>query len=143
MNRSKTMAAGLLLAVFVAGLAVGGGATALTDFENGESRPEEERGERRSYVERLQERLGLTDEQAASVGNILEGRRDAFHTLSEDLRPQYDAIRTAARQDILAQLDDEQRQALEEMIRHSDSVRAARAHRNERGGRGDSDRRRR
>ena len=129
LNRSKTWAAGLLAATFVAGVAVGGVASAAWgDNDGGRA---EWRRQRPSYGEHLQQALDLSVEQRLSVDSILQRRQVAMHDLWQEMAPRFDTLRAQIRSDILGTLDEAQREAFDELISKSDSVRRSRG----RGGR--------
>jgi hypothetical protein len=120
-NRSKTLAASLLAATFLLGIAVGGVAMAAwgDDDDGRRSRSREHA----SYAERLAERLDLTAAQQESVAKILERRQEAMHQLWQDVHPRLDSLRLQIRDEILAVLDQEQQATYEDLIARSDSVR--------------------
>ena len=101
MNRSKLVASGLLLAVFVAGLIVGGTASALADRNEPESRRP-----RRPYQEVLQEKLDLTVGQRESIEVILQDWRSGVHELWDERGRKLEEIRQATRGEIIGALDE-------------------------------------
>ena len=121
LNRSKTLAASLLVATFLLGIAVGGVAMAAwgDDDDGRRSRSRV----RPSYAERLGERLDLTAAQQESVRVILERRQEAMHRLWQEVHPQFDSLRLQVRSEIMALLDEEQQATYEDLIARSDSVR--------------------
>ena len=124
MNRSKLVASGLLLAVFVAGLIVGGTASALADRSETESkRP------RRPYEEVLQEKLNLTAAQRESIEVILQEGRSGVHELWDKRGRKLEEIRQGTRADIVDALDERQVEVYRQMISRDDSIRAERANR--------------
>ncbi len=129
-NRSKTLAASLLAATFLLGIAVGGVAMAAWGDDDDGRRTSSR--ERVSYAERLAERLDLTAAQQESVAVILERRQEAMHQLWQDVHPQLDSLRLQIRDEILAVLDEEQAAAYEDLIARSDSVREHRQRHGER-----------
>lgn len=124
MNRSKLVASGLLLAVFVAGLIVGGTASALADRNETESRRP-----RRPYEEVLQEKLNLTAEQRESIEVILQQWRSGVHELWDERGRKLEEIRRGTRAEIVGALDERQVEVYREMISRDDSIRAERANR--------------
>ena len=130
LNRSKLLAASLVLGTFVAGGAVG---SMISDAwgDNNRGRSERDRGRdgergRRPYSERLGDALGLTTAQRESVSVILQRRQDGLRLIWEETQPRFDSLRLEIRQDIIDQLADEQRVTFQEMIGRSDSSRVGR-----------------
>ncbi len=129
MDRSKVMAAGLLVAVFAAGLIVGGvGSGAIEEREQ-----TEERRERTPYIETLTQRLSLSPEQREKIETVLHDFSSSWRGLSKDLqeeeRRRVHEIRVDARNRIIAALDSSQADVYREMLARTDSARAARAER--------------
>jgi hypothetical protein len=124
-NRSKTLAASLLAATFLLGIAVGGVAMAawMAAWGDDDDGRRSRSREHASYAERLAERLDLTAAQQESVAKILERRQEAMHQLWQDVHPRLDSLRLQIRDEILAVLDQEQQATYEDLIARSDSVR--------------------
>ena len=122
MNRPKVLATGFLIAVFVAGVAVGGAGSAWavrnTDPDEKTKRP--------SYVERLETNLGLTEAQHIGVEEALERYNDTLHEYWKQTRLQKDSIGRITRSEITDLLDEAQRESYAEMNARIDSVRAER-----------------
>jgi hypothetical protein len=132
MNRSKVAAGGLLVAVFVSGAIVGGaGLAALREREE-----TQERSPRRSYVEILEERLGLSLDQRQQIEPLLKEFGNTWQALAEELREEerrrIHEIRIDARAKIIATLDSSQVEVYRQMIARDDSARAERANRRRR-----------
>ncbi len=132
MNKSKWAAGGLLIAVFAAGLIVGGtGSAALEEREQREERPS-----RTPYIETLQERMGLSPDQRQQIEVVLEEFNANWRTMRQELREEerrrIQEIRVDARSKIIAPLDSSQADVYRQMLAHTDSVRAARASRRQR-----------
>ncbi len=132
MNKSKLAAGGLLIAVFAAGLIVGGtGSAALEEREQREERPS-----RTPYIETLQERMGLSPDQRQQIEVVLEEFNTNWRTMRQELREEerrrIQEIRVDARSKIIAPLDSSQADVYRQMLAHTDSVRAARASRRQR-----------
>jgi uncharacterized membrane protein len=121
-NRSKTLAASLLAATFLLGIAVGGVAMAAWGDDDDGRRTRRSR-EHVSYAERLTERLDLSAAQQESVAVILERRQEVMHQVWQDVHPKLDSLRLQIRDEILAVLDEEQQTAYADLIARSDSVR--------------------
>lgn len=124
MNRSKLVAVGLLLGVFVSGLIVGGAATALADRNERESR-----GPRRPYVDVLQEKLNLSAEQRESIDTILQDWRTSVRALWDERDRKLRELRQHTRGGLVEVLDELQADTYRQMIARDDSIRAARAER--------------
>jgi len=120
MNRPKVLATGLLVAVFVAGIAVGGAGSAWAD------RNPDPDAKRLTYVERLETNLGLTETQRIGVEEALDQYDHALHEYWKRTRTEKDSIGRIARGDIVELLDGEQRDTYAEMNARIDSVRAER-----------------
>lgn len=126
LNRSKLLAAGLLLAAFVAGLAVGSAASAAWgDSGRGEALT---RDRRVSYAEHLQTELDLSGAQRESVDQILERRKTQMDAIWREIAPRFDTLRTGIRSEIMQLLDEGQQEAYQALIARSDSLRALRRH---------------
>ncbi len=133
MNRSKLAAGGLLSAVFISGVIVGGtGSAALADREE----REESRPARKPYVEILQENLALTPPQRDTIEVLLEefnmAFRQAWRELQDEEAQRNNEIRQNWRGEILRVLDDSQADTYRQMLARSDSARAQRAARRRR-----------
>ena len=127
LNRSKMWAATLVLVTFVAGGAVGSViSNAWGTAEDGRSERSGERERRPSYSERLAEALQLSSAQQESVKVILNRRQEGLGQIWRETQPRFDSLRLEIRQDIIDQLDEDQRGTFQEMIQRSDSSRAAR-----------------
>lgn len=122
MNRPKVLATGLLVAVFVAGIAVGGAGSAWAD-RNTDPDPD---ADRPTYVERLDTNLGLTEAQRIGVEAALEQYNDALHEFWKHTRIEKDSIGRNTRGEIAELLDGEQQDSYAEMNARIDSVRAER-----------------
>jgi hypothetical protein len=72
----------------------------------------------------LQHELDLSPTQAASVDSIVERRHQQMRALIAPIRPQMDAARQEARQQIRRVLNDEQRARFDEIIAAKDSAKA-------------------
>jgi len=124
--RSKVYAVGLLLAVFLAGGAVGAGVWAATRDGRAPERRDTNRGERESYADRLARELTLTPAQRDSVDRILDAYQDSMAVMWSEMRPRMDAVRGSIRADIAALLDTTQLPRYQAYMQRSDSIRAAR-----------------
>lgn len=128
LNRSKILAAALLVAVFAAGIAVGAAASAAwgdrTPAPASTERPERRESRRdRSYLDWLDEELTLTPVQRDTVKHILEGYQGSMHEIWIELRPRMDTIRLRVRQQIMPILDSTQQDRYRALIARSDSGR--------------------
>ena len=122
MNRPKVLATGLLVAVFVAGIAVGGAGSAWAG-RNTDPDPDTKRP---TYVERLEANFGLTEAQRIGVEEALEQYNDALHELWKQTRIEKDSIGRITRAEITELLDREQQVSYAEMNARIDSVRTER-----------------
>jgi len=121
-NRSKALAAALLVATFLLGAAVGSVAFAAWGKDGGR-RPRPEPRERVSFAERLERELGLTTAQKDSVEAIMERRDSAMRDVWRQMEPQFDSLRSQINNEILTVLDEQQREAFEQMNARADSAR--------------------
>lgn len=110
-NQSKAFAIGLLVAVFVAGVAAG---VAGTRWDLG--RRAAARREGRGYVERLAQQVRLTATQRDSVTGILKRYDPLMREIFARVRPQMDSLRERLRADIRAQLTASQQAAYQQLI---------------------------
>lgn len=124
-NKSKLVATGLLLAVFISGLIVGGAASALAD----RNEEDETRRTRRPYHEVLQEKLSLTEGQHDSIESILHDWRTSVRTLYDERDRRLGVIRKETRAEIVSVLDETQSELYQQMISRDDSIRAERSNR--------------
>lgn len=127
-NRSTLLAASLLTATFILGVAVGGGTVAAWgDKPDRSDRPPRERV---SFSERLQQDLDLTAVQRESVDVILDRRQEVMRQMWHEISPRFDSLRGQINQEILAVLDSGQQKTFQGLIARGDS---ARRHRDRRG----------
>jgi hypothetical protein len=118
LNRSKLLAVSLLIAVFVAGGAVGGVVVATWgDSTQGRQVPPRPR---RSYTDFLTQELKLSDVQHDSVQAIVSRRDTAMRALWQEVGPKFDTLRSQVRAEIMRVLNDEQRAAYESLIQASE-----------------------
>ncbi len=133
LNRSKLLAAGLLVGTFITGAAVGGALSAA--WGDGDRGTPREPARHHGYAERLQAELALSTEQRDSVAAILTRREEQMHAIWQGVRPRFDSLRTAIRGEIMALLNDEQQGKYQALIERSDSLRALRRNGGRRHGR--------
>lgn len=131
-NRSRAWAAGLLVAAFAAGIAVGAATKALGDRDEGRDR---ERGPRLSYIERLERDLALRPSQRDSIAGILERHNATTREIQRQARESFDTMRLQVRTEIMSILDTSQQELFRTINARHDSVRAER----DRGRRNDRD----
>ena len=132
LNRPKLWAALLLIAAFVAGIAVGGGTTAVLgdskimtrEVRDGTSGSNREH--RKSYSERLQEELTLSASQRSSIDTIIQRRQVEMHNLWKEVGPRFDTLRSEIRGQVLNVLDELQQEKFRELIARSDKYREKR-----------------
>jgi hypothetical protein len=127
MNRSKILALVLLLAVFVAGGAVGMAASGAWRGHRGNDGDRRDRRPPPSYADRLQSELSLSPAQHDTVERIVTGYQGHMDRIWAEVRPRMDSVRDGIRAHILTVLDSTQQARFRAMIARSDSVRAARA----------------
>lgn len=132
-NRSRAWAAGLLVAAFAAGVAVGAATRA---FGSGEQEGRErDRGPRLSYIERLDRDLQLRPTQRDSIAAILERHNATNRDISRRARESFDTLRLRVRSEIMNVLDAPQQELYRTINARNDSLRAER----EKGRRNDRD----
>lgn len=124
-NKSKLWAFTLLLAAFVAGVAVGGVASAALAGPRGPRSPGSRHPET-SFLEHLNRDLHLTPTQHDSVAAILKRYDEPMRQLWRAQRRGFDSLRVQVRTDISRVLTDSQRVQFDRMNQHMDSARAAR-----------------
>ncbi len=107
LNRSKTWAAVLLVATFIAGLAAGAGSRALWLRRTYAGSADRSRGLDRMMAE-LTEELGLTPPQQDSVHAILQRHWTQMSALWAKVRPPFDSIRARMDSEVATQLTPEQ-----------------------------------
>ena len=143
-NRSRLWAMTLLLAVFAAGVAVGGPTwNALSndgqDERGGrESTDQRDRGrsggDGHSYSDHIQEALSLTADQRSAVDSILDDSQSEMRDVWRGIRAQIDTLRQGVSVEIMQLLDEEQQTQYRELIarsnRRGDRERAPRENRN-------------
>jgi hypothetical protein len=125
-NKSKLYAVGLLVAVFVAGIAVGTGVSAAAS-DRGTRRTRDGDRRQEGYAERLERELQLAPTQKDTVDQILARYQDSMTVLWGSMRPRTDSIRVAVRNDIMNALSPSQQTQYRDFIHRSDSIRASRA----------------
>ena len=126
-NKSKVWAISLLLAAFAAGVAVGGGASAVLADHQGD-RSAGSRHPETSFLEHLDRDLHLTPVQHDSVAAILKRYDEPMRQLWQAQRRGFDSLRVQVRADISRVLNDQQQVQFNRMNQHMDSLRAVREH---------------
>ena len=109
-NQSKAFAIGLLVAVFVAGIALGAVGTRWAAGRHAPSRP------RGGYADRLGQQLQLTPVQHDSVAVILQRFDPQMRAIFTRVQPQMDSLRQELRHAIKAQLTAPQQTAYQQLI---------------------------
>lgn len=110
-NQSKAFAIGLLVAVLVAGIALGAaGSHWASAHRVGPPHPN------RSYADRLAQQLALDSAQRDSVAGILRRYDPQMRAIFASVRPQMDSLRERLRADIRAQLTPAQQAAYQQII---------------------------
>jgi hypothetical protein len=126
-NRGNWKAVGLLVVVFVLGLALGGVGTHAY-FERVRAQADSHgRSDHAKIFDDLTRELDLTADQQKQLSTILEENRARFQAIYEQVRPQYDAARVQGRDRIRAILTAEQRPKFEDFLRRLDEQRKNRS----------------
>jgi hypothetical protein len=113
MTKSKLSAFALLISAFVLGALTGGAALALAD-RGADARPK--RGDRVSFIERLDRDLDLSAEQRESVELILKRHRPRMDSLWREVAPRFETLRAEVRSELNTILTPEQQVKHEEMM---------------------------
>jgi hypothetical protein len=109
-NQSKAFAIGLLVAVFVAGIALGAVGTRWVSGRHAPPRA------RVGYADHLAQQLQLTTVQRDSVAAILQRFDPQMRAIFTQVRPQMDSLRGELRNAIKAQLTAPQQTAYQQLI---------------------------
>lgn len=131
MTKSRLGAVVLLVATFLVGGLLGGVVTSL-----GQRRAHDQARRERprpTYVERLSQDLGLTQEQRTRIQAVLDRHQPTMDSLWHHMRqqfPQMETERLAIRQEIIALLSPEQQTKYAAIIQRQDSLRRAGQERN-------------
>lgn len=119
-NQSKAFAIGLLVAVLVAGIALGAaGSHWVFAHRGGPPHPN------RSFADRLAQQLQLDSAQRDSVAGILRRYDPQMRAIFAGVRPQLDSLRERIRSEIRGQLTPAQQAAYQKLIER-ENARAAR-----------------
>jgi len=124
LNRSRLWATTLLLAVFAAGVAIGGPTWNALSNDSQDKRARDGNTEQRdrghsSYSDRLQEALSLTSDQRAAVDSILEESKSEMRDIWRDMRSHIDTLGQDVANDIMQLLDSEQQTKYRDLIARS------------------------
>jgi len=118
LNRSKAWALLLLVATFVAGIAVGVGGRALWVRSAYGGAPDRSRGVDLLMAE-LNDELALTPRQRDSVHAILQRHWTRMNAVWDTIRPRFDSMRAELDAEVAAQLSpDQQAKYRDHMARH-------------------------
>ena len=109
-KQSKAFAIGLLVAVFVAGIALGAVGIRWTAGRHAPPRP------RVGYADRLAQQLQLTPVQRDSVAAILQRFDPRMRAIFTRVQPQMDSLRQELRNAIKARLTAPQQTAYQQLI---------------------------
>jgi hypothetical protein len=125
MSPSRFKALALMSIVFLLG-AIVGASLGTTIVSRKFAAPQElaARPGKAKFVDRLNARLHLSQQQTAQLKVILDETHQQFGTLHESVKPQFEAIRNRTRDRIREQLTDLQRPEFEAMVREDDACRA-------------------
>lgn len=133
-NQSKAFAIGLLLAVFVAGVAAGAtGGRWLIERRGPSPRPN------RGYADRLAQQLQLSGAQRDSVVAILRRYDPQMRAIFASVQPQMDSLRERLRGDIRAQLTPGQQTSYRQLVERERARFARRDSASQRGDRHNDD----
>lgn len=120
--RAKRKAVGLLLVVFVLGIALGalGAYLAGRRVSGAPAEGTSHRGKRARIVERLTRELDLSADQQKQVDAISADMLAKFRALQDQITPQTEQVRQQGRAQIRAILTPEQRPKFEDFLRRLD-----------------------
>jgi hypothetical protein len=121
-NKSRAWAVGLLAAVFVAGLALGGAAQAWAGRRDA---PCGRAGGTAAVVKDLTRQLSLTAVQQDSVRAVFDRHRGEMEAVWKRVHPQFDSLRQVMRTEINAQLTPAQQSTYKTFLAEHDRRRAA------------------
>jgi hypothetical protein len=116
MQRSRSLALMFLLGALLVGGALGFTADRVIAGDRCAKS-----GDHRRSRTWLTEELNLSAQQAVAVDSIVERRHREMRALISPMRPQMDAVRDTARQQIRRVLDDAQRARFDELIAKKES----------------------
>jgi hypothetical protein len=131
-NQSKAFAIGLLVAVFLAGIALG---AAGSGWMSAHRPPRPNRG----YADHLAEQLQLSTAQRDSVVAILRRYDPQMRAIFSSVQPQMDSLRERLRADIRTQLTAQQQTAYQKLIERDRARFARRDSASQRGDRHNDD----
>jgi Spy/CpxP family protein refolding chaperone len=116
--KSKTSAALILLVTFALGATAGGIGYHLAQRQVAavDDRHPNPRNAPGHLVKEMAEGLNMDAAQKTQLEEIVGRSRERYRSLSEQFRPQYDAIRNETRQEIRRILREDQKQRFEELI---------------------------
>jgi len=119
-GKSKAWALALLLGVLMLGAVAGIGVDRLLISQPGAavqpSRARGERDRRQAHLDWLAAELQLTEEQRAQLEAIVERNRQEMAALWQDMQPRFEALKSQARAETRALLNEEQLAAYEELL---------------------------
>jgi uncharacterized membrane protein len=116
--KSKTSAALLLFLTFVLG-----GIAGAVSYSLLRSQVAAEGRRSRDPVNQMAQALDLDGKQKEMLKQIMEQSRDRYHALSQQMRPQYDAIRDETRHQIRQILREDQKARFEDFLKNLDTQR--------------------
>ncbi len=129
----RTRAVMVLLAVFLLGCVVGGGATFI--WRNKVVIANSPRGDAyRRGPQRLVERLQLSSEQEKRFREIMDSSRKQLEAVRAESAPKAAAIRAEMNKEVLAILNDDQKVKFEEFLKEMETRRERARHRPDREG---------
>ncbi|HYK91345.1 MAG TPA: hypothetical protein VE398_21420 [Acidobacteriota bacterium] len=116
--KSKTSAAMLLMLTFLLGGITGSVSYSL--YQNHVAAATPKANNPHDPVNDLARALSLDALQRETLKNIMDQSRGRYHALSQQIRPQYEAIRNETRQQIRQILRDDQKTRFEEFLKDVD-----------------------
>ena len=124
-NSSVQKKAGVMVAaVFLLGAVFGGVGTHYWEVRANGGRNTSGYPKHAEIMKQLTVQVGLSDEQEKQVGAVVDDIRAKMHELSQQQKPQADAIRADGRQRIRALLTTEQQPKYEQFLKQLDADRA-------------------
>ena len=124
--RLKTGAELLLVLTFLLGGVTGGIGYYLYENHVASAATKTDQSSPRRLADQLAEGLSLYAAQKEKISVIINKGREKYHGLSEQFRPQYDAIRNETRAEIREILREDQRAQFEQILKERESHRKQR-----------------
>ncbi len=125
-NSPRRRVLALVVTLFILGIALGASSTYLVLGRRAAVAAGDGLHGRHTRAEaenQLNQYLSLSGDQKAQVDKILDSAHERFHSLDQQVEPQYDSIRQDARNQIRAILTPQQTSRFEELTRQWDNDR--------------------